>query len=489
MIAQLLAKIGVDISDLNKAEVALKNFEHSFSSAFKRPPSGEMRAEAAVSGFVRQLSAGDIPGALESLTHRLGGMGVVGGVAFGVLVLGATKALEAAKELEKTYAALDEKLSTIPTAGMGIQALGELIQTQATKIGETAGRQLMAKMGERLASAPQSIMTFFNPFAPFGFDEEAEKKRDAMKAAVETLSVKQIGEALKEQAKARAQNAEIADAQARGDVTAVAYKKALVEYEKEQAGYAKERDALEKAMKEKILTPQESDQFAADKRRAKEISDAAADANKRTAESVGDRAARLAQEEVITTTAISQVKERGLSADVEKNQLAAINIQHLERQLEKQGDITESVRAQLKAQLDAAKALDEGEKKKTARAQLLPGFEAHSQLSLEELAKMPRRGWIGGAMDQQIVAAQRVQQLMAMSEKERLAGHPQQAFALFARAEEFKRGMPLLRESEKSPEMAFLTALNSATVFTSMVKYLGEIAAAVVGGNPFLNKS
>ena len=336
MIAELLAKIGVDISDLNRAEIALKQFEHNFNQAFRRPPAGEMRQEAALSGAIRQLTAGDVPGAIESILHRVGAIPAAAAVGFGALVIGATKAIEASKALDAQYESMNANLTKTPQAAQGIQALGALIEDQAKKIGDTAGQHLLANIGNRLRQLPQSMMDAILNRADT--TEDRTKREQAEKAAITSLSIKQVADALEQQGQAYSDIAELADDAARNDKDAAAGKKAQLGYDKEMAALTEDRDKLEANLQDKLLDPSVSE---ADKKRlesAKEFAAAqrqrAAETNRAAITDPADRASALRDEELVTSAQITAVKEKALSADMEKTVLAQINIQHLAAQLE-----------------------------------------------------------------------------------------------------------------------------------------------------------
>lgn len=496
MIAELIARITADTSGLNKAENALKQFEHNVTSVFKRQPAGEMRAEAAIGGFIRQLTAGDVPGAIEALTRRMNVFGLVGSVAIGGIVLGITKAIQASNELNAKFESMNATLSKTPSTAMGMDALASMTEENASKLGDVAGQNIMAGIGERMKQLPRSMVAFLqsvvtlNPLHALEEDEKIRTAEGARNAAISVGAITQTTEALKAQGAARIRMAEITEAQASGDAQLTAELKAQDAYAMELYKAEEQRTAIYAKMGDAYtnFTQEQKDSFDLAMNMQKEGIKEGAGRGRDVALDTAERTAAATKEQITTQMQIAGVKEKGLTADVEKNALAAINIQHLQAQLDLLDGQKGAAVDLAKAELNRAIMIDAGEKKRDAAAKTRSGFEAHGQLSLEELAGIKRGGPIGGSLQTQITQAHEVQRLMKMSEQERLAGHPMEAYRLFARAQEFKNAMPMLRESEKSPEMAFLTALNAASVFTDMKKYLETIAGAVSKDNPFLNK-
>jgi len=146
------------------------------------------------------------------------------------------------------------------------------------------------------------------------------------------------------------------------------------------------------------------------------------------------------------------------------------------------------VKARIQAQIDLAKATQEGELKRQ-------GIEAYekvyerSKYTLEELAGMQRGRFGTGNIDDAITHARQIQQMEARAETLRQEGHPLDAFRLLARAQQLRNEIPQLKESEKDPAFAFRSAIESASVFQAMRDYLEQMAGALATGpNPFLNR-
>jgi hypothetical protein len=491
MIAELLAKIGVDISDLNKAEVALKNFEKSFHDAFRRPPAGEMRAEAALGGAIRQIAAGDLPGAIESIIHRIGAIPLAAAVGFGAVVFGIGKALEAAKQLDEQFEAMNRTLGETPEAAMGMEKLGSIAMRNAEQLSKAAdqSKSFWAQAGEQFKLRPVPEVTFQR-----GFPEESQQSRAAEVArqeAIKAVTVKQTAEALEQQGRAAIRVAEIQTAQASGDPRVTAEKKAQLEYDKQRAQIISDQLEFTKALGDADLqmTADQREQLDTAQIFQRLLRERAADQQKTAADVTAKRAAAMAEEELKLSKDISAEKAKGLGADASKNALAEIQIQHLQRQLNIQKDMAESVKAQTQAQIDAAKAVAEGEEKQKFIKMHMQSLEA-GQLTFEQLSTMKFRGVDTGSMlHQSAAAAREAARLIQLSQREALAGHPAEAIEYFERAKTIKAGIPLLKESEKDPAFALSAAISGAQVFADMKRYLSEIADAVKQtGNPFLNK-
>src|SRR5260370_19601132 len=113
--ARLEARATLDDADfqagLNRMEASGKSISDRLTALFRRPAGvevGEIRAERALSGFFAQLTSGNIPGAIESITYRLTGLGLAAGVGIGIAAIAIAKfgreiveAQHSAKNLEK----------------------------------------------------------------------------------------------------------------------------------------------------------------------------------------------------------------------------------------------------------------------------------------------------------------------------------------------------------------------------------------------------
>jgi hypothetical protein len=494
MIAELMAKIGVDISDLNKAEVALKNFGEKFKDAFKRPPSGEMRAEAAIGGAIRQFAAGDLPGAIESVVRRMGSIGIVGGVAFGVVLTGISKVIDASKEASAAFEAMGESLRGIaPQAAQGVEALGTRIQASAAELGKESGKTFGGKMkvaiGDYFRGVEQNPLRLIPAFAIGEHLVKGGNQFQEDREAIRAGKVTEVTTALEQQGRAYADIADLAKSAAQGDAEATANKKAQAEYTQEMVKLSGDLSEFYKNIKDAELdmTALEKQRLAVAIMFHRTAREKAALDNQTTKGEVAGRAGEMRDEELIMQQQIAAVKEKGLSADVEKIALAQVNIQHLAAQLQIQEGIVDA-EDEAAVKLKAAQADIAGDEKRRG----VKKFEStldQSLYTVDELAKMKHTGWIGGDLNMAQVNAREIQRLENRARIEKEQGHPMEAFAALNRAQQLRAGMPLLKSSEKNTEFAFAAAIDSASVFKSMVEYLQKMADALASpNNPFLNK-
>src|SRR5215831_5058456 len=92
-VAELRGKLSIDTTG---ATASLRDFEMNLKGMFKR--TGDLRAERALEGFSRALVSGDITGAIQSITSRITGFGIVVGAVFAVGVEAINKYIQALKE-------------------------------------------------------------------------------------------------------------------------------------------------------------------------------------------------------------------------------------------------------------------------------------------------------------------------------------------------------------------------------------------------------
>ena len=146
---------------------------------------------------------------------------------------------------------------------------------------------------------------------------------------------------------------------------------------------------------------------------------------------------------------ITAVKRQALEADVEKNELAKINIQHLTAQ----SQILQGQAAIMKeAEKERAKAEQEEERKRRGQA-AYEKLGEKSKLTIEELAALdPRQRQVagGGDLNRDIMRAREVQRLEARAAAEQKTGHEREAFRDLARAQQIRAHMGSLKESEKT---------------------------------------
>lgn len=118
-------------ADTSKAEESMRQFEGNLKSAFRR--TGDIRATAALEGFITNLTSGNVMGAIESIGRRLAGFGVLAGAAFGAAAYAATEGMKQVKEFEKALTDSEKVLTRMPEVGAGFDKIkghiDELIKT------------------------------------------------------------------------------------------------------------------------------------------------------------------------------------------------------------------------------------------------------------------------------------------------------------------------------------------------------------------------
>jgi hypothetical protein len=137
MIAELVAKIKLDVTDLSHGEQAVRNFEETFKGAFKR--TGDLRAGRALEDFIANLSSGNVTGALESIATRMTGLGLIGGVVFGSLATGIGFLVKNLHEVSEAFKAVDTATTETPKAGASIEQTGKAIENIFAVIGKQPG--------------------------------------------------------------------------------------------------------------------------------------------------------------------------------------------------------------------------------------------------------------------------------------------------------------------------------------------------------------
>jgi hypothetical protein len=497
MIAELLAKIGVDTSDLNKAKVALGDFEGTFKKVFQRPPAGERRAEMAVVSGIEQLTSGNVPGAIEAVIGKLGVLGIASGAAFGLMTYGITKAIEASKELDAKFEGVEATFGKFINAAQGTEKLWTTIQTAAKAVGDLkeSPSDIGAKIGTVIRSPQAVISSIMSAVLPSLAPLAAMKvnqtlaEEESRHGAERAVNARLLTDALQEQGKAYANIGEQAQLILRGDTEGLANMKSRLQFTDEIGKANDHITELYTAMNSGEL------QLTAQEQLLLNVAIAVVMAGqkglqvaKEAADMAAARQSKIIDIGIEAEEQVATVKAQGLNMDVEKIALAQIHIQQLEKELSVQGDITDQQRAQKQAEIDKAKAEVEGEKRRSGITAYEKIFE-QSQYTVQELAGMQRGRFGTGNIDEAITHARQIQQMEARAETLKGEGHPLDAFRLLARAQQLRNEIPQLKESEKDPAFAFRSAIQSATVFQEMRNYLGQMAGALATGpNPFLNK-
>jgi len=372
MAAELRAVAKFDTSDLDHGVEKIRNVEHIFETAFRRPRGG-FRAEVALEAFIQDLTRGDVTTAIESVVTKLAGIGLIGGVAVTSLVKGV------------------EELRKVSTATA--DALSELIKQGSRPLDPNAGPEQLKKQLDDINKAI----------------DEAEKRRLAMGAKMPMPSM----------------------------------------FGMNQAGGGSGENALE---------VQNALNSALDKRgQLLSMQVTSTDKILQTEHEI----AKVHEDTRETITDITQKQEKGLLAATVAAREIAQSQQHelaMIAEITKQSD-TKKKRADEEQALSTIKTLVE-----------------RAQLSSKEILAAGGTGFAG-------LAIARLDLLRAaheedVGERERRMGHVRDAVMHFNRAEQIKANIGQLRESEKLPEYQFKNAIETASVFASMLTELRNI----VGG-------
>lgn len=456
MIAELLAKIKVDVSDLSKAGEAAKEFEGTLKGAFRR--TGDMRVGRSLEEFIQNLTSGNVGGAIESIAGKLTGLGLVGGTAMASLGAGVTYLISNLHQYEEALKNASQTAKEKPLKGATVEE-------------DKAHIDSTIKVLESLGNKFKNFWVDFVEAPSMG--GSVAQRLEARSKALNQLSDDLTNEIAKQRESLETETL----ASAVGDQS-LAQVKAHIDAEEKYNKIRDEKIKQTEALGKMHVTPeQESGARAA-------IGETARESREIVNERVG-----LIDREVQLTHDLAAAKLTMLPPELQEIEAHKIKIAYMEQ-----------VRNALAGNnVEARKALDyaiQQEKLQMAHAAAVreikdfqPLFEK-SQMSLQELLQAsPQGGSVGRIEAHQ--AALRAQREMDLAEQARKGGFEEDAFRHMIRAEQIKAGIPILKESEKTPEFAFMTAIDSAKVFQNMLTYLQDIAKSVgnqINANPFLNR-
>jgi hypothetical protein len=159
---------------------------NAFTNIFKRSPN--MRAERALSGFFERAASGDIAGAIQQISGRMTGLGIVAGVAIGAGVAIFEKFKSQIDETRAAHEALQTEMARRPLAtitslsseGMeqALQAREKLAEDLRKKGEHTLGSELFAG----LQTSPND---FLDRGAPKSEQERMQAQKDLNRETVE----------------------------------------------------------------------------------------------------------------------------------------------------------------------------------------------------------------------------------------------------------------------------------------------------------------
>jgi hypothetical protein len=140
----------MDDADFSRVEVRARQFEQNLSNMFRRSP--HMRAERAIEGFTERLTSGDIPGAIETISTKMSGLGLIGGAAFGLIATGIVEANRQLAEFDKLIEESDALFKKMPVPGSKSEEFAKFFETQAQSFSKLKEPGLLGKLWAGLGS-------------------------------------------------------------------------------------------------------------------------------------------------------------------------------------------------------------------------------------------------------------------------------------------------------------------------------------------------
>jgi hypothetical protein len=453
MIAELIAKIVADVTDLNKAEVAVRQFESTTKDAFKR--TGDLRAGRAIESFIENLTTGNVGGAIESITSRITAFGLAGSAAMALVGAGVAYLIKNVHEFDAVLKEGQTNVKATPIAGAPLQDIENHI---------TATVELMEKMGSK-------TRTFW---ANFAMAIPGTATQAAIKAQQDELKV--LEKDLSNQVAKQREAVEVtALSSAVGERDAMVVKSRVQweeQYAKAQEQRIKLMDAIGKMHMPAEMQLEMREQVKSGTDQSKQV---AADAL-----AAMDRQAALKDK-------IADIGRQAIGPELQAAEVTKARITYLEQVRASLSASNEEGRKAVDHSIEQLKLDQQHADAVNAAKGLKPIFDA-TQLSFKDLLQAdPHAGSVRMIEGHQ--AALRAQREQTIGENLAARGFQQDAFIHLARAAEIKAGIPILKESEKN-EYAFRAAIDSAVVFQNMSEYLQSIAQSVSKtNNPFLNKN
>jgi len=203
MPAEIRAKIGVDTSDLGRAENAVRNFEGKLREGFRREPG--RRGATAIEQSIQQISSGNIGGAIEAVTSKFSGLGLVGSASISLIAVGLAKVIEQSHEWEKAMKDAESVMNQAPAAGASMALLQKHIE-DVTKAEEEMGAKAKAMwtyfvpLGEFYRSAAAAQSAKLGDEFVSSLERQVEKSRQlAAITELAALGFKKEAAAMKEQ--------------------------------------------------------------------------------------------------------------------------------------------------------------------------------------------------------------------------------------------------------------------------------------------------
>lgn len=475
--ARLEARATLDDADfqagLNRMEARGKSFSDRLTGLFKRASGsevGEIRAERALSGFVSQLTTGNIPGAIESITYRLSGLGLAAGVGIGAAAIAFAQIKKALHETHEASMELDKQLAKPIGAEAGTASIRADIQATVK-----AYDDLITKAKTPFATAGRGVMSFIEQGATFGASSGRDRTQEITDQLAKSLGRVRAELAFEADAEQklvdiRRMELTISQDQAAIEKIRAAESKKVHDIESQNVDF---KSGLNKLVDEKKLRPELAENL---KRQADLASNAQkASAGERAQLDIEeqDRKSAIHNMELNLQGQVADIAASSLPAELQKTATIEARISALREELSITTEVGE--REKLQAEMEKASS----ELRSTSRSdevkRFAPLFEK-SQLSFQELLGSPSEREGGSprlARAKSLAGQAQHEEQLGAGLRDR--GDIEGAFKHFLEAERIKSEIPQLSDKEKMPEYAFKSALGRTE------EILGEIRDAFQG--------
>lgn len=170
------------VQAVNRAEKRAESFSGRVKNLFRRDPG--QRAEHALSGFITDLSAGNVQGAIASISNRISGFGLLAGVAIGVAAETFIRFRRETQDADKSVAHLAETLGTFTSAGRAPEALAKHFQEVSAAVQDSLEKT--ERFGNKVARFAEEFLQPLPTRARRGPEQDAAI-RAGLDEEIETL--------------------------------------------------------------------------------------------------------------------------------------------------------------------------------------------------------------------------------------------------------------------------------------------------------------
>jgi hypothetical protein len=456
---ELKGKISLDPSEFiqgaTRVTDSAKGIQGELENLFRR--TGDIRPERALTGFIENLTGGNVAGAIESVTTRMTGLGLAGGAAVGAVGAGVGFLIKNIHEFDAALKDAQRTSKEAPLAGAAQEQIQEHVDATLKAL-------------EGLGSKWKSFWAEFAVAIPgTAGPEKLRQQHELLGVFTSDLdkSIAKQRESMENDAVAAAAGPEI-----------VSQLKARTAAEEEYARIRKQKISEEEEIGKAHLPPE----LRSEARGA--IGEAAQGARGL----INERLASAGREASLQRD-IAAIKLSTLPAGLQEAQIDSLVLANKERIRNSMGGINANAREALNLAIEQAKAERDAHGVKRDVEAFKPLFE-RSQLSFGELlGSSARTGNVN--LDQAVLRAREAQREFGLAEQFRRRGDVDQAFRHELSGERIKSGIGVLKESEKLPGGDFRAAIDSAQIFRSIYQACSDTVAAVLstrGGGDFSNK-